>query len=143
MTKQDILLALAMTHPEGAPVTPGASWETLGELANIWMGNTSPPSLSELSAALTAYQEREQIRTGEIATKTAKKTALFLDLKARLAADLNIQVESPADLSGKIEEIIPAARLKRDGKATTGDRLNELEKQVELLTTFVALLSRS
>ena len=143
MTKQDILFALAVTHPEGAPVTPGASWETLSELAEIWTGDTTPPSLSALNAALTTYRQREQARVAESTARTAKKTALFLDLKTRLATDLGIQVETPADLAGRIEQVIPAARLKRDAKATLAERVTEMERQVEILTMFVALLSRS
>ena len=143
MTKQQILFALDVTHPGGAPILPGASWETRDDLAQCWEGDDGPPTLASLGAALVTHAGQEQLRETERQEKSTKKTNLFLDLKTRLATDLNIQVESPADLSGKIEDIIPAARLKRDGKATTGDRLNELEKQVELLTTFVALLSRS
>ena len=127
-------------------LAPGADYrraDNLATLAETWADDRPIPSEAEINAAWAEIEANRIATATQAQDKAAKKTALFLDLKTRLAADLNIQVESPADLSGKIEEIIPAARLKRDGKATTGDRLNELEKQVELLTTFVALLSRS
>ena len=122
---------------------PNGGWSVKdSEIVSIPDG-AQMPSKAAMTAALTAVIAERAAVELLAQEQAAKKTALFLDLKTRLATDLNIQVESPADLSGKIEDIIPAARLKRDGKATTGDRLNELEKQVELLTTFVALLSRS
>ena len=99
-------------------------------------------SRAQLETALSAYIAAKTARTAQQGIKDAKKAALFLDLKTRLATDLNIQVETPADLAGKIEGIIPATRLKRDGKATMAERITEMEKQVEILTMFVALLSR-
>ena len=96
----------------------------------------------QIDDALTEQLNNEQVKAATEQAKATKKSAIFLDLKTRLAADLNITVASPADLAGRIEEVIPAARAKRNGKASIAERLAEVEKQVELLSMFVALLSR-
>lgn len=100
------------------------------------------PTLAALAAEHTRQVEKQSASEINESERATKKTALFTDLKTRLAADLGIQVETPADLAGKIEGIIPAARLKRNAKATMAERITEMEKQVEILTMFVALLSR-
>lgn len=95
-----------------------------------------------LNSAFSRYEADQQAIESRNLEKATKKAALFLELKTRLAADLDITVASPADLAGRIEDVIPAARAKRNGKASTAERLAEMEKQVELLTMFVAILSR-
>lgn len=99
-------------------------------------------SREQLETALAAHVAAKASRATTEEAKATKKATLFRDLKTRLATDLDITVVSPADLAGRIEDVIPAARAKRNGKASTAGRLAEMEKQVELLTMFVALLSR-
>jgi hypothetical protein len=141
MTKQEILFALDVTHPGGAPIKPGAAWETLSELSAAWVGIDSAPSLNAMQAAFAQHQEQERARLAGLQEKSAAKAALFNDLKTRLL-DLGLSVSTPADLDGKIDQIIPAAKTRRESKTTTLTRLEELEKQVEMLTLFVVMLSR-
>lgn len=61
MTKQNILFALDITHPGGAPIRPGATWKTRDDLIECWESVGSVPTLAELETALTAHHAAEEL----------------------------------------------------------------------------------
>ena len=123
-------------------IFPSGGWAAQGNEITIIPAGATMPTAEDLAAAHTVATAKRAEATQQQNAKETKKSALFLELKTRLATDLEITVVSPADLAGRIEDVIPAARAKRNGKASTAERLAGMEKQVELLTMFVALLSR-
>lgn len=62
MTKQEILFALDITHPGGAPIHPGASWEARDDLLECWEGESPVPSMEEMEIALAAHYAAETLR---------------------------------------------------------------------------------
>lgn len=71
MTKQEILFALDVTHPGGAPILAGAAWETLEELRQCWIGATALPTLAEMEVALTGHYAAQSLTTVRAAIRTA------------------------------------------------------------------------
>lgn len=61
MTKQDILFALDITHPGGAPIRPGASWETRDDLLKCWIGKDEVPDMDTLTAALDKHHAAQAL----------------------------------------------------------------------------------
>jgi hypothetical protein len=107
-------------------------------------GEPVPMTQAEITERQAESAAWELDRDKKIATASARNTVnsnLFNDLKTRLL-DLGLSVSTPAELDGKIDQIIPAAKTRRESKTTTPTRLEELEKQVEMLTLFVVMLSR-
>ena len=60
MTKQEILFALDITHPGGAPIKPGAAWETRDDLLKYWAGEAPAPTEAELLIAFAQHEANEQ-----------------------------------------------------------------------------------
>lgn len=120
---------------------PSGQWAVRdSEIVDIPPGETMPTAkaLADEHARQTAKQAAET--TAENTRATAKAT-LFATLKTRLL-DLGLDIATPADLDGKIDQLLPAVKARRESKTTTPTRLAELESQVELLTLFVVMLSR-
>lgn len=106
--------------------------------------NPEPPVYQPKSKPgwLSAAADRKAAQLVSRSQKASLQSSAFLALRTDLSTNLGITINSPDDLIGKVDEVIPAAKSRREAKATTPDRLAELEKQVELLTRFVVFLSR-
>lgn len=80
MIKQDILFALDITHPGGAPIRPGASWETYEDLLGCWIGDIDDlPSMPDLEDALKEHIEIEEKKyKAQLSRKTWDNSASFL-----------------------------------------------------------------
>lgn len=62
MTKQNILFALDITHPGGAPIRPGAAWETREDLLECWEGDMDDlPSMADLEFALDEHHAAQAL----------------------------------------------------------------------------------
>lgn len=71
MTKQEILFALDITHPGGAPIRPGASWKSRDDLLQCWEGADGVPSMADLEIALAAHHAAEALITARATTRAA------------------------------------------------------------------------
>lgn len=72
MTKQEILFALDVIHPGGAPILSGASWETREDLLECWEGDMDDlPSMADLEFALGEHRAEQSLTAARAATRAA------------------------------------------------------------------------
>jgi hypothetical protein len=93
---------------------------------------------AQVNALVAAYDTR-------VATEAAEKTAraqavgkAFLDLKALLKTELNIDVASPSELRGKMAEVNAAA----EAKIQAATSVPQIKGVMKLLFTYIVLVDR-
>lgn len=124
-----------------------AAWKDRRDAAvakNVEFKEPEPPKVTvkPKPSWLTAAEARKNAQATSRANKATLQGSAFAALKTDLASNVGITINTPAELVGKMDQIIPAAKERRDAKTSTADRVSELEKQVEMLTRFVVFLSR-
>ena len=99
MTKQEILFALDITHPGGAPIKPGAAWETRDDLLKYWEGKDDVPSIERLQEALEEHYLAES----------------SIELRATARAMLRAKLDSlPAWIRGPFQDKFATANTLLD-----------------------------
>jgi hypothetical protein len=103
-----------------------------------WPLQTPVPTLTQINALVAAYDARMAAEATAKADRVTAVSRAFLDLKAQLQSELNITVNSPAELRGKMPDVSAAA----EAKIQAATSVPQIKGVMKLLFTYIVLVDR-